>query len=185
MLRCSYGGGSFSNYIIPTSEWKTVIVDVTLISWRRTDASSGMQILMNDFEGVPPYPLCVDDELITTEGNLPQPVNRPSYMTGFVANVQLMQILSECMRRHRTYQTAPMDTDVYAILMWIERAQTQMRQIIQGLPDVLGPNPPQGSVATDQMEVFATQRANLLITAVSAEFALVSMDICKAFLAPC
>ena len=135
-----------------------------------------MQILMNDFEGVPPYPLCVDDELITTEGNLPQPVNRPSYMTGFVANVQLMQILSECMRRHRTYQTAPMDTDVYAILMWIERAQTQMRQIIQNLPDVLGPNPPQGTTApSDQTEVFATQRANLLITAVSAEFALVSL----------
>lgn len=130
---------------------------------------------MNDFEGVPPYPLCVDDELITTEGNLPQPVNRPSYMTGFVANVQLMQILSECMRRHRTYQTAPMDTDVYAILMWIERAQTQMRQIIRGLPDVLGPNPPPpGTVAsTDQAEVFATQRANLLITGVSAEFQLV------------
>lgn len=61
---------------------------------------------MNDFEGVPPYPLCIDDELITTEGNLPQPANRPSYMTGFVANVQLMQILSECMRRHRTYQTS-------------------------------------------------------------------------------
>ncbi|GHJ88004.1 hypothetical protein NliqN6_4406 [Naganishia liquefaciens] len=142
----------------------------------KTDASSGMQILMNDFEGVPPYPLCVDDELITTEGNLPQPVNRPSYMTGFVANVQLMQILSECMRRHRTYQTAPMDTDVYAVLMWIERAQTQMRQIIQNLPDVLGPNPPQGTTApSDQTEVFATQRANLLITAVSAEFALLDL----------
>jgi hypothetical protein len=133
-----------------------------------------MQILMNDFEGVPPYPLCIDDELITTEGNLPQPANRPSYMTGFVANVQLMQILSECMRRHRTYQTSPVDTDVYAILMWIEKAQTRMRQIIQGLPDVLGPSPPQGTTLSDQSEVFATQRANLLITAVSAEFALVS-----------
>lgn len=132
-----------------------------------------MQILMNDFEGVPPYPLCIDDELITTEGNLPQPANRPSYMTGFVANVQLMQILSECMRRHRTYQTSPVDTDVYAILMWIEKAQTRMRQIIQGLPDVLGPSPPQGTTVSDQSEVFATQRANLLITAVSAEFALV------------
>lgn len=133
-----------------------------------------MQILMNDFEGVPPYPLCIDDELITTEGNLPQPVNRPSYMTGFVANVQLMQILSECMRRHRTYETSPMDTDVYGILRWIERGQAQMRQVIQGLPDVLGPAPSHGTTVTDQSEMFGTQRANLLITAVSAEFALVS-----------
>ncbi|KAJ9110508.1 hypothetical protein QFC22_006729 [Naganishia vaughanmartiniae] len=141
----------------------------------KTDASSGMQILMNDFEGVPPYPLCIDDELITTEGNLPQPVNRPSYMTGFVANVQLMQILSECMRRHRIYQTSPRDTDVYGILRWIERGQAQMRQVIQDLPDVLGPAPPLGVMVTDQSEMFATQRANLLITAVSSEFALLDL----------
>ncbi|KAJ9092586.1 hypothetical protein QFC19_008694 [Naganishia cerealis] len=72
--------------------------------------------------------------------------------------------------------TSPMDTDVYGILRWIERAQAQMRKVIQGLPDVLGPAPPHVTMAvTDQSEVFATQRANLLITAVSAEFALLDL----------
>jgi len=138
----------------------------------RTDASSGSPISLNDFEGSPPLPLEVDDEYMTPEGHLPQPRAKPSYMSGYVSVVKLFQIFSECLIRQRCFIHTPAagpNTD--SLKSWIEEAQQRIRSILDSVPEVLRNNIGEDTWAKG--DVFGTQKANVLITALCVEFALV------------
>jgi hypothetical protein len=134
----------------------------------------GSPICLQDMEGHPPLPLEVDDECMTTEGNLPQPTNRPSYMCGFITITKIFKILSECMVRQRTFKNpSAAGPDMAELLKWIESAQKRLRTTLDNVPPVLRVAAGDRSV-WDKAEAFGTQRANILTTALCVEFALVS-----------
>jgi hypothetical protein len=133
-----------------------------------------MPVMMHDFEGVPDFPICVDDDLITERGSFSQPENKPSYMSGFVALARLFQIMGECLLLKKQNSARGQTGDASSSLEWITKGERRVEEILRGLPDVLRPTAPLDE-AMDLDDIFSVQRANLLITAVSVKFELVSM----------
>lgn len=139
----------------------------------KTDAMSGRPIILHDFEGRPPLPLDVDDDYITPVGHLPQPERRTSYMVGFVTIARLFQVISQCVARHRAFANLG-ETDDGDTLRWIRSAQENIRSIMDNLPPSLRLNLVDLAEHLDGQEpcLFAIQQANITITALCAEFAL-------------
>ncbi|BEJ13508.1 hypothetical protein CspHIS471_0306820 [Cutaneotrichosporon sp. HIS471] len=160
----------------------------------KTDALSGRPIILHDFEGVPPHPLLVDDEYLTPAGHLPQPDGRPSIMVGFVSILRIFQVVSGCVARHRAFANRPrndaraededdMDEfDEAASVRWIAGAQARLRSILSALPPALCMDL-QVSCAAERADpcnfsLFQIQQANISITALCAEFALLDFRAC-------
>ena len=140
----------------------------------RTEASVGLPSLMPDYEGVPPMPLDVDDEFITPQGYLPQPQDRPSTMTGLAMCCGLFRTFSECLFRHRAFSYTPgTAADPESTLAWIESARRDLTRQLRSFPNAWQADP-QGMEDEDDRVMYGTQRANILITAASLDFALVS-----------
>lgn len=134
----------------------------------------GLPSLMPDYEGVPPMPLEVDDEFITPQGYLPQPATRPSTMTGLAMSCRLFRIFSECLFRHRTFSYTPgVAADPDSTLNWVDGARMDLRETVLGMPTAWQAHP-EGMEDEDDRVMYGTQRANILITAASLDFALVS-----------
>lgn len=137
--------------------------------------------MMHDFEGLPSFPLCIDDELITTHGSLAQPSSRPSYMVGFVALAGIFQVIGECLLLTRQHSARSL-VNHSGSLQWIERAQQRVNDILDRLPAALRPtaasddivHPHHHAENDPDDDIFSVQRANLLITAVSAKFELLN-----------
>ncbi|RSH88652.1 hypothetical protein EHS25_002879 [Saitozyma podzolica] len=153
--------------------WHVYAVDIT-------EASGGNMIHLNDFEGLAPLPSSVDDEYITSQGSFPQPLQKPSYMTGYVACVQLFPVMADCIVRHRQLKqrlkrARPLsDAEVMLEKAWVREARVEVDRLMSDLPSALqlgdGSPRPTGDPVEDA--VFGMQRANLLITEASVKFSL-------------
>lgn len=141
----------------------------------RTNALNGHTIALPDYEGIPPFPLEVDDEYITHESIHPQPSTRQSFMSGFIVISRIFQILSQTLMRQRTLRINPSaGPDRTALLFWIEETTSQLRGIMDSLPPKLRHDyvvPPAGAGVDHSL--YATQQANIQITALCLELSLV------------
>ncbi|KLT45847.1 hypothetical protein CC85DRAFT_281999 [Cutaneotrichosporon oleaginosum] len=159
----------------------------------KTEALSGRPVMLHDFEGVAPHPLLVDDEYITPAGHLPQPEVRPSVMVGFVVILRIFQVISGCVARHRAFANRPRgepsdpssleeEFDEPAAIRWIEGAQARLRAILSALPPALCMDL-HISCAAERADpcnssLYRIQQANISITALCAEFALLDFRAC-------
>lgn len=130
-------------------------------------------MLMSGIDEVPPYPIEIDDEYLTSQGHFPQPDISPSYMTGFVLNSRLFNILSECYFRHRNIEFLMRAGLSKATLSdWVKHQQGALGRTVEslytsGISTTI--------VSSPQHNLFAIQRANILVTAAILELALVSL----------
>ena len=149
---------------------------------------NGGTMLVHMHEIVPPLPLEIDDEHLsnsiphsahpTTDGN------KHTYIAGFVALIKIFVILGECQQRHRTMLNDPeAGQDLPTLMRWLDSAVDRLRRITDGFASDLPlrksrslPNAAGGAVGGTDSDVEATagiQQANICITALCAEFALV------------
>lgn len=128
-------------------------------------------MLINDFQGICSLPEPVDDEFITSQGMFPQPASRTSILAGFVSVSMMFKILSECFFHHRCITTAGLKTTSSE---WTVDAEERLHQILREMPLVIQDPAIVGDETNKMRQVFALQRANILITAAIAKFALVS-----------
>lgn len=149
-------------------------------------------ISLHDAEGVPPLPLEVDDDYITaspaytsastsgpsisTSLDPKQPEGLVSYMTGFVSVSRIFQILGQCQIRQKTYanntEAGPMRQE---LLHWVEDQRVGLREILSGLPSKLRADwREEGGFEKAEESSLGIQRANIHITALCVELALVS-----------
>jgi hypothetical protein len=135
----------------------------------KTRAIPGNPMLVNDFQGVCSYPEATDDEFITSQGMFPQPASRTSLLAGFVAVSKLFRIMSECFFHHRCI-LSELQTISTA---WTTNAEDRVHEVLGDLPAAI--QDPNTVPLEANRQVFATQRANILITAAIVKFALVSM----------
>jgi hypothetical protein len=124
-------------------------------------------MLINDFQGVCSLPEPIDDEFITSQGMFPQPPNRTSVLAGFVCLSRIFRILSECFFHHRcvTSDLRTISTD------WTVDAEDRLHAVLREMPAAI--QDPMINPSEAARQVFAMQRANILITAAIAKFALV------------
>ena len=136
----------------------------------KTRAIPGLPMLVNDFQGVCSFPEPVDDDFVTSQGMFPQPPNRTSVLCGFVIVSQVFRILSECFFHHRCITTglATISTT------WTLDAEDRLHRVLMDMPPAI--QDPVAHSAGALTPVFAMQRANILITAAIAKFALVSVS---------
>lgn len=127
--------------------------------------------MLHEMDGVPPLPMAIDDEYISDEHHFPQPANKRSYMTGFVILTRIFRLVGHCLQKHRTYVAAEGSTDAQSSLIWIEQASEELRSLLQGVPVDTAPA---STSPNDEASWWGIQCANIHITALCAEFALVS-----------
>lgn len=121
-------------------------------------------MLINDFQGVCSYPEAVDDDFITSQGMFPQPSSKTSLLVGFVVVSKLFRVMSECFFHHRCIQSNLKMIDS----QWPQLAEERIHKLLNELPlSIQDPN-----TATSNRAIFATQRANILITTAIVKFAL-------------
>ena len=143
--------------------------------------------MLPDFEGTPPLPVDVDDEYITANGISPQPAASISVMAGNIAAIRLFRILGECQQRHRTFTNSPSESSppVAINLHWAEAAILAVYQVLQDPPPEL-----RGEYSAPPLDVFESgsssfvgmQQANIQITALCTELALVRFETYFSFL---
>lgn len=146
----------------------------------RTRAIPGLPMLLNDFQGVPSFPEPIDDDFITSQGFFPQPSARTSVLAGFVCLSKIFTIVSECFFHHRCVAAAAApagaDTSVLTLpqigIEWTIGAEDRLHAVLREMPQDI--QDPMGHPNEAARQVFAMQRANVLITAAIAKFALVS-----------
>lgn len=135
-------------------------------------------ISLNDLEGVPPLPLEIDDDYLTTTTSTPQPSGRISYMTGFVAVSRIFEILGQCQIRQRTWTNNPdAGPGRTELSRWVDDNQVKMRDILHDLPKALraeSSSREQGGFERADESSLGIQRANIHITALCVDWALVS-----------
>jgi len=132
-------------------------------------------MLINDFQGVCSLPEPVDDDFITSQGMFPQPASRVSVLAGFVAIAREFQIISECFFHHRCI----INTGSKMIsTSWTVEAEDKLHRLLRDLPTAI--QDPMTNSTEAAKQSFAMQRANILITAAIAKFALVSFSILAA-----
>lgn len=149
-----------------------------LMVYSRTNAMYLNPVAIQDSEGVPPLPLEVDDDFITRDDMLLiQPGQQHSYMVGFNCINRLFQILSQCMLRQRLLNSAPsFGFNVWAHGEWVQVAMNELRQILADLPPQLQS---EAESREDSLASFnGTQAANICITALCVEMALVCSERC-------
>ncbi|AAW45173.2 expressed protein [Cryptococcus deneoformans JEC21] len=143
----------------------------------KTNAMYLNPVAIQDSDGVPPLPLEVDDDFITRDDMLlVQPGQQHSYMVGFNCVNRLFQILSQCMLRQRLLNSTPsFGFNVWAHGEWVQGAMNELRQILADLPPQLRPEP--GSGGDSSTSFNETQAANICITALCVEMALLDLKV--------
>ena len=172
---------------------------------------NGGYMLLHHHEIIPPLPLEIDDEHLSTSPTQPHPQlspavaqtpNKQTYISGFVALCRIFVILGECQQRHRTLINDPeAGQDMPTLMRWLDGAVERLRRItdgfasdlplrtarvrsgsnagavggISGMGTGMGMAAGMGTDADADSEATAgIQQANICITALCAEFALVS-----------
>lgn len=125
---------------------------------------------MNDFQGVPSLPEPTDDEHITSQGYFSQPTDRTSVLAGFVCLSKMFIIISECFFHHRSVASSTTLALPHVGIEWTYSAEDRLHGMLRDLPEAIQDPMKIGEPAARQ--VFALQRANVLITAAIAKFAL-------------
>ena len=142
--------------------------DEVMLTIIRTRAIPGPPMLVNDFQGVCSLPEPIDDEFITSQGMFPQPSSRTSVLAGFVSVSKMFRILSECFFHHRCITTGVRTVN----MDWTVDAEDRLHQVLREMPRAI--QDPLTNATESMRQVFAMQRANILITAAISKFALVS-----------
>jgi len=175
--RYNSGGGSSGSYMRATSESSVCSTPVFSSNAFRTRAIPGPPMLINDFQGVPSLPEPIDDDFITSQGIFPQPPNRTSVIAGFVSVCRMFRILSECFFHHRCILS-----NLHTISTeWTLTAEDRLHQVLREMPEAI--QDPMINVTGALRQVFAMQRANILITAAIAKFALVCQLLLRLYAA--
>jgi hypothetical protein len=132
----------------------------------------GRPISIPHFEGSPPLPSEVDDEYISDDSIACQPANRLSYMTGFVTITKLFRIfLQGTWMQHASHSIRPSIVGEESIRKFVVEALAELRDVKQSLPPLLQPGNQSGVGKND---IYATQAANICITALCLELYLAS-----------
>lgn len=130
---------------------------------------------ITDSDGLPPMAAEIDDEMMICGADVivPQPAGRVSYMTGFVAIARLFVLLSRCLRRHRTVSTddPTAGPNEATLINWTSQAKESLDKIIADLPPELHSD---FKSTGDEHLPYGMQAANIIITALCLDFALVS-----------
>lgn len=129
-------------------------------------------MLLNDFQGTPSFPEATDDEHITSQGYFPQPADRTSVLAGFVSLSKIFTIISECFFHHRSVASSTTLALPHVGIEWTYSAEDRLHGVLRDMPEVM--QDPLRNTDAAARQVFAMQRANVLITAGIAKFALVS-----------
>lgn len=160
--------------------------------------------LVHHQEGLPPLPLELDDEHLSGvipsqihgSSTMPSPhqpfSTKQTYIAGFVTLIKIFTIIGECQSRHRTLSNDPeASQDLPTLGRWLERAVERLRRITDTLPSEYKPakgQTPSGGMGgvggvgvvsgmDDEEAIKGIQQANICITALCAEFALVSLSL--------
>lgn len=139
----------------------------------RMNSLNGHPIAFHDVEGIPPLPKAVDDDNLFSDRIGEQSSNHVSYMIGFNAIARIFQLIYHCTWRHRSYTA---DEARESSLAWIAETHDKLTGILDGLPRVLQPDA--NHQATVSFSLFyGMQAANICITALCLELALVSLGL--------
>ncbi|GMK58065.1 hypothetical protein CspeluHIS016_0500970 [Cutaneotrichosporon spelunceum] len=143
--------------------WEAYAID-------KTNALNGHPIQLLDMDGTPPLPLEVDDEHLSPHAAGEQPEGRLSYMAGFLAICRLFKVLSACLVRHRTLLNDPESAlPPDAQRMFVDSSLDYVRALRADMPSALQPD----NASADT--VLGTQAANVYITALCIELALLDL----------
>ncbi|KAM0749420.1 hypothetical protein T439DRAFT_327121 [Meredithblackwellia eburnea MCA 4105] len=165
----------------------------SVYSTDKTFSLNGYPMIIHDIEGLPELPVQVDDECIFKDGIRSGPAggnpSTPSFLVGFVSNCRLFEIISQSIVHRRSLQTQSGSrvgrVDPATIEKWVEAAFVWISEIMEELPvelkngsgehlDVWGGLSGGKSGATP-LSPYGTQQANILVTALSAEFSLLDL----------
>jgi hypothetical protein len=160
---------------------------------------NGGHTLIHHQEGLPPLPLEIDDEhLSTVPPSIPHyadNTSRPShpkstYIAGFVTLIKIFIILGECQSRHRTWINDPdMSQDLPTLNLWLDPTIERLRRLTESVSAEYTSrrdSSREGGVSdsggimmgiNDDEAIKGIQQANICITALCAEFALVSSPL--------
>lgn len=150
---------------------------------------NGGTMLIHHQEGLPPLPLEIDDEQLSNTTPIHPSTtptgSKPTYISGFVTLLRIFLILGECQHRHRTLLNDPgAGQDLPTLTRWLEGATDRLRRITDKLPvefrpkDVNDGGFGKASAVEDDSDATAgIQQANICITALCVEFALVSLNL--------
>ncbi|KAL1413725.1 hypothetical protein Q8F55_001507 [Vanrija albida] len=140
--------------------WQAYAID-------KTNSLNGHPVQLSDFDGTPPLPLEIDDEYLP---GLAQPADKTSYLAAFGITARLFKVLGGCIQRHRVWlHDADAGPSGVRLASWVAEQRREVEGLLAGLPPTLQPRFQQGSTA------FATQAANIYITALCAELALLDL----------
>lgn len=151
-------------------------------------------MILHEMDGCPPLPLEIDDEYMTGDATFPQPPGRLSYMSGFCYVSLLFKVLNGCITRHRTLAmddaasaaastgtsagvsatSGNVGPDRAALAAWVSSSLQYVQRLLAEMPEQLRPGGP--SLTPDAPSVFGTQAANLCITALCTELALLDLQ---------
>ncbi|KAK1921136.1 hypothetical protein DB88DRAFT_499777 [Papiliotrema laurentii] len=166
-----------------------------LYSTDRTHVMNGGTMLIHHQEGLPPLPLEIDDEQLSNSTSHPLPASaaHPTYISGFVTLVKIFVILGECQHRHRTLNNDPeLSQELPTLNRWLDNAVERLRKITDKLPVEFRAKEPRtefgptaatnGSGLAAGMEddsdaTAGIQQANICITALCVEFALLDLRL--------
>lgn len=143
-----------------------------------TEAATGLPIHFDLAEGFSKLPIEVDDEYLLENGLAMRNTDLPSRLSGFNNCVKLFPVMGQCMARHRRFlgrSTTGEHFDVQTELYRINAAKQQVDDIVRALPPHLAVNWDGRGFNDEDNAVYGMQRANILITALSVKFALVSV----------
>lgn len=169
LSRFNYAVESSGSYTSATSKSLHHLLSERVSLIYRTRAIPGPPMLINDFQGVCSLPEPVDDDFITSQGMFPQPASRVSVLAGFVAIAREFQIISECFFHHRYILNTGSRT---ISTSWTVEAEDKLHRLLRDLPTAI--QDPMTNQTEAAKQSFAMQRANILITAAIAKFALVN-----------
>lgn len=142
-----------------------------------TEAATGLPIHFDLAEGFAKLPIEVDDEYIVDNGLLERPTDKPSRLAGFNNCVKLFPVMGQCMARHRRFlgrTTTGEQFDIPTEIFRINAAKQQVDDIVRALPPHLAGDWDGRNHSEEDNAVNGMQRANILITALSVKFTLVS-----------
>lgn len=162
-------------YVIDKSVKSLMLLSASENLSYRTHALDGHGILIHDVDGVPPLPAEVDDErfsIIADAVSESSPSHPPSFMVGFVMIAKLFQWIYQCLWRHRCLQNdLSMGYDSKDLIKWAVEIKQKLDNAIAELPSQLRST----HILPDEgYSVFGMQAANICITALCLELALVS-----------
>ena len=190
-------GGYSGICTLPTGAYGFLLVSKKSTAWSakyRTQVMNGGTMLIHHQEGLPPLPLEIDDEQLSnsTSHTLASPIPAPTYISGFVTLLRIFLILGECQHRHRILLNDPeLGQDLPTLNRWLDIATDRLRRITDRLPAEFRPKEPKtdfghltngsagiGAIGIgmedDSDATAGIQQANICITALCVEFALVS-----------